>query len=185
MSQRHTKTSSHKKAVLRHRQKQHKVLNSLPLHKYKISRIAYSSSAWPLNTQEDLLCAYDPTSLPKAIRAYLAVHVVNRGPSASYTSITENTPVKQKLRIETEAVDSESYCNCNQPYSPGELMFKCEGFCGNWYHPECLKMKVEEIEKQKNSIVRWYCPKCVNKAMEVMNECYEVLPTKSRATTIG
>ena len=64
-------------------------------------------------------------------------------------------------------------------------MFKCEGFCGNWYHPYCLKMKNEEIDRQKNTNVRWYCPKCIKKAMEVMNECYDNLSSKPKTTTIG
>lgn len=161
--------------------KVHKVLKSMPLHKYKISRLSDTSEDWPVLISESRCCAYDPSKASKTIRAYLEVQCK----TSQLIEKSEKVLVRQEVENEIENIDGESYCNCNQPYSPGELMFKCEGFCGNWYHPHCLKMKVEEVEKQKNSSMRWYCPKCVNKAVEVMIECYDTVPAKSRTTTIG
>ena len=65
----------------------------------------------------------------------------------------------------------ERFCMCNEPYKAGELMFKCEGFCGDWYHPRCVNMSYSETERQRNSNERWYCPKCRDKASEVMHAC--------------
>lgn len=47
----------------------------------------------------------------------------------------------------TDPADDEKYCVCELPYSDGELMFKCEGFCINWYHPRCIGLQASEIEK--------------------------------------
>jgi hypothetical protein len=67
--------------------------------------------------------------------------------------------------------EEEVFCNCSLPYRQGELMFKCEGFCDNWFHPGCVGMLAAEIERQKNTSERWYCPDCLNQAYDIMINC--------------
>ena len=173
---------SHKESSRKYRPLIHKTTKSLPLHKYSIKRTELISQIWPSEAYKAVPRAYDISNLSKTMRAYLEVSDSER----NFRKISiDRSYSKQEIEVETEIKETESYCNCNQPYIQGELMFKCEGFCGNWYHPHCLKMKNEEIDRQKNSNVRWYCPKCIKKAMEVMNECYDTQPSKSRTATIG
>lgn len=179
MSQRYSKDAVRRPKT---RTKVHKVTKAIPLNKYRIKRPVRIMSDWPSTKINNPSTPFDLSEASKTVRAYLEVNSryykrLNRIPSKANN-------IALDFMYENPEIDSESYCNCNQPYLLGELMFKCEGFCGNWYHPQCLKMKVEEIERQKNSSVRWYCPKCINRAKEVMMECYET-PLKYRTTTIG
>ena len=125
--------------------KSHKSSKLQLLHKYKILRKPEIKN-YSFADRPEFLFAIDRSSLSRTIQAYLEVHFSKKN---FYKAGKETQPSKIDLLIDSENVDVESYCNCNQPYSQGELMFKCEGFCGNWYHPLCLKMKVEEIERQR------------------------------------
>jgi hypothetical protein len=86
----------------------------------------------------------------------------------------EKTPplpiIPAPVQEQTDAFEDEEevFCNCCLPYKAGELMFKCEGFCGNWYHPACVGIISAEIERQKNTTERWYCPDCLKEAYDIM-----------------
>jgi PHD-finger len=177
MSHKHTRES-----IKKSESSLHKAIKFLTLYKYKIARKPEFESTWGSKKSPVVHCAYDYSALPKTIKAYLQA---GKGSKKSSRTVPEKLVSQLDLPISSESFDTESYCNCNKPYSQGELMFKCEGFCGNWYHPECLKMKNEEIKRQENSNMRWYCPKCVNKAVEVMIECYDYIPSKTRIASIG
>jgi hypothetical protein len=110
--------------------------------------------------------AYEDSSMPATVKAFLEASNRKR------PSWITQTPVK---KVQTEEYPSEKdqseenvYCECRRPYSPGELMFKCEGFCEQWYHPECMKMKPEEVERQTTSNERWYCPSCIYQAQMIV-----------------
>ncbi|CAG9309925.1 unnamed protein product [Blepharisma stoltei] len=86
---------------------------------------------------------------------------------------------QQQVKSTTEKVeDGTVYCICNRPYQQGEIMFKCEGFCGNWYHPNCINMQASETERQLNTNERWYCPECLQTAIEVMQDSNVVKESK-------
>ncbi|MFS7999400.1 putative chromatin regulator PHD family [Helianthus anomalus] len=38
------------------------------------------------------------------------------------------------------------YCKCNNPYNPDAYMVQCNT-CKSWYHPSCLDLKNEDVEK--------------------------------------
>jgi hypothetical protein len=83
-----------------------------------------------------------------------------------------------------EENEDNLYCECKKPYCPGELMFKCEGFCEGWYHPECMKMKPEEVERQKVSTERWYCHKCVLHAKQIVLDTTYANPLKKMKVAV-
>ncbi|OMJ91211.1 hypothetical protein SteCoe_6280 [Stentor coeruleus] len=143
------------------------------------------------NTMTDLkespeiikLLACDHSHTPRTIKAFLEAS--NR---KKLNWLTQ-TPVKKVLcedfLIEKDQSEENLYCDCRRPYSPGELMFKCEGFCEGWYHPECLKMKPDEVERQKVSTERWYCPSCIFQAQKiVLDTSNKILSKKSSKNNV-
>lgn len=141
------------------------------LKKFKIQRNKQPHDH-PSSNEPVLFIAYDPKSIPLTMLAFLEAGNRKR------KSRLVKSPVK-KLEtedIEKEASEENVYCECKRPYCPGELMFKCEGFCEGWYHPECMKMKPDEVERQKISSERWYCPSCIFQAQKI------VLDTTNRAS---
>lgn len=119
--------------------------------------------------------AYEDSAVPPTIKAFLEASNRKKPPAWLI-----QTPVKKAqvddFQNEKEQNEENVYCYCKRPYSAGELMFKCEGFCEGWYHPECLKMRPEEAERQAVSNERWYCPTCVYQAQQI------VLDTTSKFT---
>ena len=135
------------------------------LKKYKVDRkLVISDSA--LVTEPIKQTAYEDASMSLTVKAFLEAS--NR---KKLTWIPQ-TPVKkahqEEYSSEKEQSEENVYCDCKRPYCPGELMFKCEGFCEGWYHPECLKMKPEEVERQTSSNERWYCPTCIYQAQMIV-----------------
>ncbi|KAL5705615.1 hypothetical protein ACHQM5_023898 [Ranunculus cassubicifolius] len=49
------------------------------------------------------------------------------------------------------------FCKCEMPYNPDDLMVQCEN-CEDWFHPACIEMTAEEIEKLDNFL----CPGCTS-----------------------
>jgi hypothetical protein len=159
----------------------HKTCRAVLLAKFKVDR-SRELNDWAAETRPELMNACDLSTATKTVRAYLGVSCDKWTEAGEEREIQSEKAEKEDGNCEE---GSEAYCNCKKPYVAGELMFKCEGFCGNWYHPECLKMKTEEVERQKNSNVRWYCPECIWRAKEVMNGCGEGRKGRSMLTTIG
>ena len=117
----------------------------------------------------------------KTVRAFLEAS--NRKRQTWIATPTKKSQVDDFFS-KKEQNEENLYCECKQPYNPGELMFKCEGFCEGWYHPECLKMKPEEIERQKTSTEWWYCPNCIDQAQKILMETSEKLPKKLKPKII-
>mmetsp|Transcript_24216 Transcript_24216/g.43046 ORF Transcript_24216/g.43046 Transcript_24216/m.43046 type:complete len:208 (-) Transcript_24216:2630-3253(-) len=176
----------------------HKRTHALKLPKRRPIEISkYKAASLPklFNGVRDLnsttvASAVEVGKLSMTLRAYYEVankknsikpdHIANSaiGPEViDQPNLPEALPVPQsKLALQEEgngAIDYEEevFCNCNLPYKAGELMFKCEGFCDNWYHPACVNMSVGEIERQKNTSERWYCPVCYKQAYDIMVTC--------------
>ena len=145
------------------------------LKNYKVAR---NTSITSLEERPEpiRLSAYEDSRMPRTMKAFLEA-----SDRKKQTWITQ-TPVKkvvcEDLPSEKEQSEENVYCDCKRPYSPGELMFKCEGFCEGWYHPECLKMKPEEVERQKASTERWYCPSCIFQAQKIVLDTSNRIPTK-------
>ena len=140
------------------------------LKNYKVLRISGNSSILPVSEPKNSQ-AFDTFSIPKATHAFL---------EASKRKSQTWTVSPPALKINSDGIEDEKdfneenvYCNCRRPYCPGELMFKCEGFCEGWYHPECLKMKPEEVERQKISNERWYCLYCIDQAQRIVVDTSE------------
>ncbi|KAF9619240.1 hypothetical protein IFM89_005794 [Coptis chinensis] len=47
------------------------------------------------------------------------------------------------------------FCKCEMPYNPDDLMVQCED-CEDWFHPDCIQMKVEELKM----LDRFICHVC-------------------------
>ena len=134
------------------------------LKNYKVVRNSSGSFLGEI-TEPIKLQACDYSCIPKTVQAFLEA-----GNRKKQTWITQ-TPVKKVVSddflSEKEQSDENVFCDCKRPFG-GELMFKCEGFCEGWYHPECLKMKPDEVERQQNSTERWYCPNCIYQARRIV-----------------
>lgn len=164
-----------------------------PIEVYKYKASSVPSLHTPLTEVHATtrLRAVDLNNLSKTIRAYFEVsshkNAIKPDKLAHLNVPTESKepfiptnppevlslkqlPTSEDLGAAMEEED-EVFCNCNLPYKQGELMFKCEGFCDNWYHPACVGMMTAEIERQKNTTERWYCPDCLKQAYDIMVTC--------------
>lgn len=145
------------------------------LKNYKVSRTNKMADLMELPEPIKLL-AYDHSCMPRTVQAFLEAS--NRKKQSWITQ----TPVKKVLfedyLSEKDQSEEDVYCDCKRPYSQGELMFKCEGFCEGWYHPECLKMKPDEVERQRVSQERWYCPSCIFQAQKIVLDTSNRSPIK-------
>lgn len=148
------------------------------LYKYKSSTQKQVLSL-TLNPETLYLKPIDYKSLSKALQAYLEIsHKKNNIRPDKFAYQEKQIPnMNEKPQNIPETTNSSEgtdgndlYCICKQPYNPGEIMFKCEGFCGNWYHPECINLHNSEIDRQLNSTERWYCPNCMQAALEVVDD---------------
>lgn len=132
------------------------------------------------------ICAVKPENMSKTCRAYHEVEAIPRNikpdhyvkvvPQPEFKELKWQESVKPRPEPEPElgpapADEDGRFCICNQPYLRGELMFKCEGFCGNWYHPKCLGMHYTEIEKHSKTSERWYCNECYEHAYSLYISC--------------
>lgn len=124
--------------------------------------------------------AYDDSRIPKTVQAFLEAS--NR----KKQTWVHQTPVKKvvhdEVLSEKDLSEENVYCDCKRPYSSGELMFKCEGFCEGWYHPECVKMKPDETERQKTTTERWYCPNCIYQAQKIVLDTSDKLFKKLKSS---
>jgi PHD-finger len=149
------------------------------LKNYKVPRNSTTTVPEQLSQPVRIL-AIDYSCMPRTVQAFLEA-----SNSKKHSWITQ-TPVKKPVCddfvSEKEQNEENLYCDCKRPYSLGELMFKCEGFCEGWYHPECLKMKPDEVERQKVSTERWYCPNCIVQAQKIVMETSEKLLKKIKCS---
>ena len=145
------------------------------LKKYKVERSRYLKDT-PSRSEPIRLLAYESINLPLTILAFLEA-----GNRKRLNRISQS-PVKQLKKDDSlsdhDQVEENLYCECKRPYCPGELMFKCEGFCEGWYHPDCIRMRLDEVERQKVSNERWYCPSCVLHAKQIVLDTTYVNPAK-------
>ncbi|CAG9310431.1 unnamed protein product [Blepharisma stoltei] len=146
----------------------------------------YKSSAQKNILQKELspetfyIKSIDYKTLSKSLQAYLEIsHKKNSIRPDKFAYQEKQFPnlnekpqtTNENQNVAVENTDgSDLYCICKRPYVQGEIMFKCEGFCGNWYHPECINLHNSEIERQLNSSERWYCPNCMQAALEVVDD---------------
>ena len=137
------------------------------LKKFKVPRIKQSNET-PCCVEPVRLSAYDSKNLPSTILAFLEASNRKRKNLVGKPQLKKVQ--KEENFSEKEANEENVYCECKKPYAPGELMFKCEGFCEGWYHPDCMKMRPDEVERQISSNERWYCPTCVFQAQKIVQD---------------
>lgn len=158
------------------------------LRRYKSSVYTSQSSPasepyTPAPTLE--ISAVQPEQLSKTERAYHDAVERNVGIqpdhiSRSATMPEPNLSVKPKAPEEgnrPQPAEDGRFCICERPYLHGELMFKCEGYCSNWYHPKCLGMQDSEIEKHCKKEERWYCTDCIQRAYSLLYACALLKPS--------
>ena len=141
------------------------------LKNFKVPRLKHSNDS-PLNPEPIRLLAYDSKNLPSTILAFLEAS--NRKRKSFIGKPQVKKAEKEENFSEKEGNEENVYCECKKPYCPGELIFNCEGFCEGWYHPECMKMRPDEVERQKISNERWYCPSCVFQAQKIVLDTTEI-----------
>lgn len=145
------------------------------LKKYKVERPRYLKDT-PSRSEPIRLLAYESINLPLTILAFLEA-----GNRKRLNRLCQS-PAKQLKKDDNlsdqDQIEENLYCECKRPYCPGELMFKCEGFCEGWYHPDCIRMKPDEVERQKVSNERWYCPSCVLHAKQIVLDTTYANPAK-------
>lgn len=126
--------------------------------------------------------------LSKTERAYHDAIERNSAIQPDHLSRSASLPNTTRLTGKSKAseagsrpqpVEDGKFCVCERPYLHGELMFKCEGYCGNWYHPKCLGMQDGEIEKHCKKEERWYCTDCIQRAYSLLYACALLKPNKS------
>jgi hypothetical protein len=182
MLHRNTQRPASTRSRCKRSSRSHRVSRPIILSKYKSQALPSSKILLPSVPQPTVyISAIQTETLNKAVRAfYEASHRRSLRKSELVTVetcssvATSDTAQKNPLiYLPTEDPDdtTEHFCKCKEPYRNGELMFKCEGFCGDWYHPKCVNMSSLEIERQSQSAERWYCPTCRYKASEVMLSC--------------
>jgi len=126
-----------------------------------------------LPTPTQFYTAICTDKMSKTRRAYYEVQ--NRSRENGPVGVLESDKVADipvKVVLEPEEVQSEaSLCICNQARLGTDLMFKCEGYCGNWYHPKCLGMHWTDIDKHTKTSARWYCNECRERAYGLYLAC--------------
>jgi len=103
------------------------------------------------------LCHGDPSKL-NLNRRIMQSHLwkcmesgsnIDMFPVKSTTEKSANSPM--------QIVNIKIYCECHQPYNPGEDMAQCSS-CDKWYHSKCVNIpkKVFRFKKMK-----WQCNSCI------------------------
>lgn len=186
------KQTIHPVSLLKRNSKQkhqihHVKLKPKVLHKFKNNPKSSVDPPQFIKSETTHIRAIEFQSLPKTLQAYIETsQKKNHIKPDRYASqeISEFQPKekpcspKEPVKSTEKVEDGTVYCICNRPYQMGETMFKCEGFCGNWYHPKCINMQTSETERQLNSNERWYCPECLQTAIEVMHDSNMIKETK-------
>lgn len=73
------------------------------------------------------------------------------------------------------------YCACEMPYNPDRFMVECDS-CSEWYHPECLGLKREEIMQSPD----FTCQHCNSRlATNVQTSVPQGYQESSSSTTQG
>lgn len=143
----------------------HSHLSPIELRQFKAPAIIPSpppaSDYQPTSTQFHTAISTD--NMTKTKRAYHDVNSGNRSYASFHALADENVAEKN--------ADETGYCICRQAKLGEELMFKCEGYCGNWYHPKCLRMHAADIERNTRTSARWYCSECREQAYSLYLSC--------------
>ena len=137
------------------------------------------SSLFPRGVTTLYITAVKPEEMSKTDRAYHDVETQRQAIRPDKEAKNEKSdeqkqsvePAKPAKTDHAGPEDPCSFCVCNRPYERGELMFKCEGYCGNWYHPKCLGMAEGEIERHCKTKERWYCNDCYERAHTLLVTC--------------
>ena len=151
------------------------------LHRFQ-STVFRSTVASPvceyMPTPTQFYTAICPENMSKTRRAYYDVQSRNSGNGT--TGALGSGKLADKMTAETEEIKEEisSYCICKQAKLGEDLMFKCEGYCGNWYHPKCLGMHWTDIDRHTKTSARWYCNECRERAYGLYLAC---VPQTKRA----
>jgi len=166
------------------------------LHKFKSAVFLRPAAAPPQHfspAPTQFICAVKIENMSKTCRAYHEVEALPRCIKPDHQLKVPPAPEFKELpRPETPRHDPEPevmpadedgrFCICNQPYFRGDLMFKCEGYCGNWYHPKCLGMHYTEIDKHSKTSERWYCNECYEHAYSLYVACSPRKPDNKKKT---
>ena len=117
-----------------------------------------------------VLSAVDETKLSKTDRAYRMASTTSQVAPDQVSTKCDSDPEKPAKAGPMPAEEGQ-FCVCGRPFLFGEIMFKCEGYCGNWYHPKCLGMIAQEVKKLRAKKERWYCDECLQHAYRIMLFC--------------
>lgn len=79
--------------------------------------------------------------------------------------------------------EKETYCICNQEYIDGEFMLKCDGPCGDWFHPKCLNLTPEqEAIYREVEDSPFYCHACIG-SKNICSNGGNMSATNGKSTT--
>jgi len=76
--------------------------------------------------------------------------------------VVERRIERRKGRSSRSKVENE-YCLCGKNWKGNEFMVGCDGICGRWFHPRCIKLSKSEmnvLKSDKDSIL--LCDECNN-----------------------
>ena len=71
------------------------------------------------------------------------------------TFFTRATYCPLSKKLEPAFKDWDKLCVCHKPLNPNLLHIKCD-LCGKWFHPKCMDLTDEQIEKLED----FFCPNC-------------------------
>lgn len=71
------------------------------------------------------------------------------------TFFTRATYCPLSKTLEPAFSDWDKLCICQRPLNPNLLHIKCD-LCGKWFHPKCMTLNDEQIEKLED----FFCPGC-------------------------
>ncbi|KAH0977284.1 hypothetical protein GBA52_027003 [Prunus armeniaca] len=60
-----------------------------------------------------------------------------------------------------------TYCKCEMPYNPDDLMVQCEG-CSDWFHPACIDMNAEEAKR----LDHFFCEGCSSEGQKKLQNSH-------------
>lgn len=157
------------------RSNQHKTSTVVSIRKFKsgvYGKTGQSEEGLFEKKETEVICAVDVNKLSKTDRAYHdAINRVSVLPDSHIRSSREPDLSVLKEPVQSAPCEAGRFCICERPYMHGELMFKCEGYCANWYHPKCLGMQESEVEKHCKKEERWYCAECYQRAYSLVLSC--------------
>lgn len=113
-----------------------------------------------------------PKTLPNPFPTSLTTQYISAVQVSKTDKAYSEVAGRPCIRTDKESKRTEEgVCVCRKAYLKSDLMFKCEGYCAQWYHPRCLGMQEDEIERHCRTRERWYCHHCFSLANSLLKCC--------------